>query len=163
MKKLNTDLQEKLDDIIRENNTSEDNLLPILLSAQDLTPYNYISEDVASYVASNLDISVSRVSSLISFYSALSDQPRGKNIIKVCKSTACLVNDFKNLRQILESQLEIKLGQTTSCKVFSLEYTDCIGACDISPAIKINHTVYGHLTEEKIRELLNFYRRSGHE
>lgn len=163
MEKLTKNLQEKLNKIIDDHASSEANLIPILLSAQAINPFNYISEDVATYVASKLDISLSRVSSLVSFYAALSNQPRGKNIIKLCKSTACLVNDYKSLQMVLETQLKIKVGQTTPCKSFSLEYTDCIGACDISPAIKINHTVYGHLTEEKISELVSLYRGSSHE
>lgn len=158
MEKLSKDLSMQLDAIVDQNGSDEANLIPMLLAAQELNDENYISEEVGSYIASKLGITVVKLSSVMSFFAALSDTPRGKNVIKICKSTACLVNDYQSVRDILERELGIVMGGVTPDKHFSLEYTECIGACDISPAFRINKKVYGNLNESKIVELLNTYR-----
>lgn len=144
-----------LNEIIEKNGNDESNLLPILLDAQAISDRNYISEDVAVHIASQLDIPLSRVSSVISFFAALSVEPRGRNVIKLCRSTACMVNKYQSVRDILEDELQIRMGETTPDGLFSLEYTECIGACDISPAFRINREVHGNLDADSIKALLN--------
>ena len=153
------ELSLKLDEICISHDDNITNLLPILQRAQELSEYNYISQDVASYIASRLKVPFASVASVISFYASISDKPRGKNIIQICKSTSCMINDYQSIKDILERELEISVGETTKDKAFSLEYTECIGACDISPAIRINKDVFGQLTESKLRNLLDEYRR----
>lgn len=149
---------QQVDAICEAHGNEEAKLLPILLEVQELSPYHYISEEAASYIASKMGVTLAHVSAVISFFSALSDKPRGMYVIQICKSTACLVNGYQNIRDSLEKQLGIKVGQVTKDKVFSLEYTECIGACDISPAVRINRDVHGNLTDEKISDLLAQYR-----
>lgn len=148
----------KLDSILETNDFNEANMIPILLATQELSEENYISEDVSKYIASKLGLTLAKLSSVISFYAALSDKPRGKHVIKLCKSTSCLINNYQSLRSILERELGISMGETTPCKTFSLEYTECIGACDISPAFRIDKEIYGNLDEAKIIDLLNKYK-----
>ena len=69
-----------------------------------------------------------------------------------------MVNKYKTLRDILEKQLGIKVGETTFDNKFTLMYTPCFGACDISPAFRIGEEVYGKLSEEKISEIIQSYR-----
>jgi NADH-quinone oxidoreductase subunit E len=149
------ELCQKVDAICEAHDNNESHLLPILQEAQELSPYHYISEEVASYIASKLDVTLAHVSAVISFFSSLSTKPRGENVIQICKSTACLVNGYQNIRDSLEEHLGIKVGQVTEDKMFSLEYTECIGACDVSPAIRINKTVHGNLTHEKVATILS--------
>lgn len=158
MKLPNNDIRVKLDAIITENDNDEANIIPMLLAAQDLDPFNYISPIVGTYIAYRLDITQAKVSSTISFYSALSSKPRGEHVIKLCRSTTCLVNNYQSVRDILERVLNIKMGEVTNDSKFSLEYTECIGACDTSPAFKIGHKVYGKLNESEIIDLINYYR-----
>lgn len=158
MEKLSKDLCTKLDAIVDANGCDEANLIPMLLAAQELSDENYISEEVGSYIASKLGVTLVHLSSVMSFFAALSDKPRGEHVIKLCKSTSCLVNNYQSVRDILERELGIEMGGTTPDKKFSLEYTECIGACDISPAFRIGKNVHGNLTEAKIIELLNDYR-----
>jgi len=158
MEKLTNDLRQSLDEIISQNQCDETNLMPMLLAAQDLNVNNYISEEVGTYIASKLDITPVRISAAISFFSALSTKKSGEHVIKLCRSTTCLINDYQSVRDILERELNIKMGETTDDYKFSLEYTECIGACDISPAFRIGKEVYGNLDESKIVDLLNRYK-----
>ena len=130
------------------------NLLPILQELQENAKGNYISEEVAKLVAKTLKITESRVYDVVTYFSALSSVPRGDIIIQICESTTCSVNHNEELIAWFEEELGIKLGETTSDNRFSLISTHCIGACDISPAVRINHDVYGNLTQNKVRELI---------
>lgn len=150
--------QADVKEIVAQYTNKESNLLPILQEVQRRSDQNYISKEVAFNVADEVGVSINKISSVISFFSALSAKPRGKNVIKVCKSTACLVNGYKDLLAVLENQLNISVGHTTDDGLFSLEFTECIGACDISPAFRINEVVYGNLTEEKITNVLDSFR-----
>lgn len=158
MEQLSNDIRMKIDEILSNNGTDLINLIPILLAVQDLSTHNYISEEVGTYIATKLDITATKVSAAITFYSALSNKPRGKYVIKLCRSTSCLINNYQSVRDILERELHIKMGETTYDGKFSLEYTECIGACDISPAFRIGKNVYGNLDEFKIVDLINEYK-----
>ena len=151
--------QEKIRDILERFNREAHNLLAILLEVQKIIPMNYIPMEVAEFVSEELDIPLSRIYDVITFYSALSDKPRAKNIIQLCKSTVCRVNKYQTLSDVIEKELGIKVGETTKDGEFSLVYSPCFGACDISPAFRINEKVYGKLNQKKITEILNFYRR----
>jgi len=152
---LNGATKAEIKEIIADHGYNQSNLLPILQRVQNLSDRNYIPKDAAFFVANELGLSPNKVSSIISFFSALSAKPRGKYVIKICNSTACLVNDYKSLQAVLEENLKISVGETTEDGLFSLEFTECIGACDISPAFRINDAVHGNLTEEKIADVIN--------
>jgi len=145
-------------EIVAQYTNKESNLLPILQEVQGKSSHNFISQEVAFHVAEEVGVKISKVSSVISFFSALSSKPRGQNVIKICKSTACLVNGYKSLQKALEEQLKISVGETTEDGLFSLEYTECIGACDVSPAFRINEVVYGNLSEDKIANVIDSFR-----
>ena len=134
-------------------------LLPIIKEVQNQSKYHYISEEEAQFISKEMQIKESEVYETISFFAEFSEKPRGENIIKVCDSTVCRLNDNEELVKLLEYYLSIKMGETTKDKKFSLEYSPCFGACDVSPAIRINDVVYGNLTNEKLEDILNMYRR----
>jgi len=152
------DLISKAQTILDVHKNDEHDLLAILLEIQAIIPEQYISEEMVEFLSKKMGISPKRVYEVITFYSALSDKPRGKYIIQICNSTACMVNKYKTLRDILEKQLGIKVGETTFDNKFTLMYTPCFGACDISPAFRIGEEVYGKLSEEKIAEIIQSYR-----
>lgn len=130
------------------------NLLPILQEIQRHSVHNYISEETARIIAKKLDITESRVYDVITYFSALSSEPRGEVIIQICNSTTCTVNNNRDLISWFEEELGIKIDETTPDNKFTLIFTQCIGACDISPAVRIDHDVYGMLTREKVKELI---------
>ncbi|KXG76142.1 NADH-quinone oxidoreductase subunit NuoE family protein [Thermotalea metallivorans] len=155
---LDKDLFDKIDGIIHAYEHDRHNLVQILLQAQDLIPRHYIPMEVATYIGEQLGVPLSKVYDVISFYSALSDRPKAQHVIQLCKSTTCRVNKYQTVRDVLERELDIKMGEITSDGKFALEYSACFGACDISPAFRIDTEVFGNLNEEKIRQILDRYR-----
>ncbi len=148
-------LFEEVDGIMDKYGREQCNLIPILTDTQGLVEHNYIPEEVIEYVACGLGLATSRVYEVVTFYDALSDVPRGKHIVQVCDSTVCRLNKNTHLVDFLERMLNVKMGNTRQDGIVTLEYTPCFGACDISPAIRIDKQVYGKLTEEKLTRLLN--------
>lgn len=152
-----------LKSVIQKHGKLPENLLHILLDYQNSKNDNFISEDEVKVVADELDISESRVYSIITFYSLFSTKPRGKYVIQVCNDVPCYVNNSLDIIRELEDHLKIKLGNTTSDGIFTLENTSCIGCCEMSPAIRIGEELYGNLTPEKISEIISLYRRKYNE
>lgn len=144
-----------VDEIIEKYCYDSNNLLQILLDVQEINGQNYIPESTALYITKKLNIPLTRLYSVITFYDSLSDKPRGKYVINVCSGTSCSVNGFKDIKKIFEEKLGIKPGETTEDGLFTLQLSACFGACDVSPAAKIEKSIYGFLTEEKIDVLLD--------
>ena len=113
----------------------------------------------ASVIAREMDIPMNKVYSFITFYAMLSVKPRGRYIVRMCKSAPCHVHGAQAVVQALEDQLGISIGETTEDGRFTLEYCPCLGLCEISPAIMINEHVYGNLTPESVRDIIKQYIR----
>jgi len=130
----------------------ERNLLSLLEEAQDR--YGYLAEELVNELARSLDIPVGEVYGVASFYSFLSTKPLGKNVIRICKSIPCYLKNSQSILETVEGELGIKPGETTEDGKFSLQLTNCIGACDQAPAMMINHKLYVNLTPKKTIEIL---------
>lgn len=125
---------------------------------QDLQKeYNYIPKEKLIELSEYLDIPISKLYSMATFYKALSLKPKGKNIIKVCDGTACHIRSSQTLLDEIENTLGIKPGETTEDGKFSLETVNCLGSCAIAPVMVINDKYYGKLTSKMVREILNEY------
>jgi len=149
----------KIQNIVQKYGKERQYLIPILKKIQELNKYNYIPQEVSQYLAKYMQLRESEVYEVISFYAEFSETPRGENVIKVCDSTVCRVNDNVKTVKSLESLLSIKMGEITQDKKFSLEYSPCFGACDISPAMRINGKTYGNLDKKSLKEIIESYRR----
>lgn len=136
-------------------------LLQVLLAVQDANPRNYVSEEDIQQIAADLDCSRCRVYSTASFYDEISLTPRGENIIRVCTNAPCENAGKKEILRALEKQLQISIGGTTKDQRFTLESVNCLGACFMSPAIKINDRIYGNLTPEEVPGILDLYSKGG--
>ena len=130
----------------------ESNLLSLLEQVQDR--HGYLPEGLVNELAESLDIPVSEVYGVASFYSFLSTKPLGKNVIRICNSVPCYLKNSQSILATVEEELGIKPGETTEDGKFSLQLTNCIGACDQAPAMMINHKLYVDLTPRKIRDIL---------
>ncbi|GKT33830.1 NADH-quinone oxidoreductase subunit E-like protein, partial [Aduncisulcus paluster] len=135
----------KVEVIIDKYGRERSNLLPILTESQALVEHNYIPEELAEFIACGMCIPTSQVYEVITFYAVLSDTPRGRHIVQVCDSTVCRLNKNVSLVEALEDELGVKIGHTREDGNVTLEFTPCFGACDISPAIRIDQKVYGKL------------------
>ncbi len=130
-------------------------LLGLLKSEQNRS--GYLPAGFLTRLARSLNLPLGEVYGVATFYSFLSTKPQGSNVIRICKSLPCFLNDSKTVIQHIEEELGIKPGETTEDRRFSFELTNCIGACDRAPAMMINSDVYGDLTPEKISRILGEY------
>ncbi len=138
--------------IIERHRDQKSPLLPILNDIQ--REMGRISKSSATIVAEALNIPAARVYSVLTFYTLYSTECKGKNVIRVCESAPCHVEGAQAIVEALQSSLGIKMGQTTRDKLFSLEFTSCIGVCGVAPAIMINDRVHGNLTPGMIPQIL---------
>lgn len=152
------DIQASVAAAVKLFGCQKENLLPVLLAVQDDSPQNYISEAAMNEIACRLGLSRSRVYSTASFYSAISLKPRGRYIIRVCINAPCENAGKDEVLAALAGLLGIGLGDTTEDGLFTLEGVSCLGACYMSPAIRIGDALYGNLTPAKLQSLLKDYR-----
>jgi len=131
------------------------NLLPILHALQDNHPQNYLTEESLKAVARHLRINLSWVYGVAGYYSMFSLKPRGRYIIRVCNSPVCNMLDSSGIIDVLSGILGIGKGETTPDGLFTVEEAECLGICDVAPAMMVNRTVYGKLTHESLKVILD--------
>ncbi|MGE5630293.1 MAG: NAD(P)H-dependent oxidoreductase subunit E [Caulobacteraceae bacterium] len=131
------------------------NTLAILQDIQK--KYNYIPREALILLSAQLKVPLSKLYSIATFYKALSLQPKGKNIIKICDGTACHIRSSLVLIEEMEKLLHIKPGETSNDGEFSLETVNCLGSCAIAPVMVINGTYYGKVTPSKLRSMIERY------
>jgi NADH-quinone oxidoreductase E subunit len=119
---------------------------------------DYVSQDFMAETAKSLNISVSEVYGVATFYSFLSTKPLGRNVIRVCRSVPCYLKGSQMVIEGVEKEIGIKPGEMTPDGRFSFELANCIGACDRAPAMLVNHDIHGNLTSRKISKILKSYR-----
>lgn len=133
------------------------NLIPLLQDIQEV--YGYIPEDAMNEVSEFLGMPLSAVYGVATFYNQFRLSPLGKNVIRVCRGTACHVKDSANILAAIEIVLGISVGETTRDKLFTLEEVACIGACSIAPVININEEYYGRLKVKEIPKIIKKYQK----
>ncbi|HHY47067.1 MAG TPA: NADH-quinone oxidoreductase subunit NuoE [Firmicutes bacterium] len=145
----------KLDEIIEKYRGKQGVLIPVLHEAQQLL--GFLPREVQERVAERLDIPLSEVYSVVTFYAFFSLKPKGRHQISVCKGTACYVRGADNILQKLEETLGIKAGDTTDDGRFSIEVVRCMGACGLGPVMRIDDDIYARLKPDKIPSILEKY------
>jgi NADH:ubiquinone oxidoreductase subunit E len=146
---------ERLRGIIKENRDIKGGLIPVLHGVQEL--YGYLPEETLKMVSEGLDIPMTEIYGVASFYHFFSLEPKGKHIIRVCLGTACYVKGSQNLINRLSQELNIEVGKTTSDGKFTLEATRCLGACGLAPVMTVDDKVYGKVTLDDVRRILDEY------
>jgi len=116
-----------------------------------------VSEEAMMEIAQALQLPIGDVYGVTTFYSFLSTQPLGRHVVRICKSVPCLLQDGETMAEVIEKELGIGPGETTADGRFTFELTNCIGACDQAPAMLVDDEVYGDLTPDKIREILQSF------
>jgi len=130
---------------------------------QDLQrKFGYISRECLEAVAQNLNIKLSALYSMVTFYRALSLKPRGKHFIKVCDGTACHIRGTPALLDALQRTLKIKPGETTDDGLFTLETVNCVGACAIAPVMVIDEQYHPKVKPDVVEKILAAYRGKKH-
>ena len=116
--------------------------------------HGYVSKEFMTETARSLQIPLSEIYGVTTFYSFLSTRPLGKYVVRICKSIPCYLKHAEMIIDSVAHAIGIGPGQHTSDGKFSFELTNCIGACDMAPAMLLNQEVHGNLTPEKIAEIL---------
>lgn len=142
-------------DIFKKYGNDKKNTLPMLQDIQ--RKYNHIPREAMEALSEQLDVPLSKLYGIATFYKALSLKPRGRNVIKVCDGTACHIRSSNLLIDEIEKSIGIKPGETSSDGEFTLETVNCLGSCAIAPVMVINDTYYGKVTPAKLREIISTY------
>ena len=154
--KLERSSKNQVLEIIDKHRDSPGPILPILHDINHL--FKYLPESVLRKMSKELDIPLSTIFRIATFYNAFSLTPVGKYKITVCTGTACHVRGAEGIIETLEPALDIKCGETTSDGLFTLEEVRCIGCCGLAPVLTVNEDVIGPMTKKKVPEIIQQYR-----
>jgi NADH-quinone oxidoreductase subunit E/NADP-reducing hydrogenase subunit HndA len=155
-------LYEQLRQVINEKKEVTNPLIEILHKAQEI--FGYLPPEVQQFIADEMEIPVSQVFGVVTFYNFFSMKPRGKHMINVCMGTACFVKGAPKLLQMLTDDLGIKTGQTSKDGLFTLSAVRCVGACSLAPVFVIDEEAFGRIdTRDKLKEILDKYRTANAE
>ena len=149
-----TDLQ-AVCEIIERHGYQKASLIGILQDIQ--ANMNYLPRKALVEVEKNLDLPLTHIYEVATFYKAFSLEPRGKHTIQVCLGTACHVRGGSRVLDYLENRLEVKPGETTKDLFFTLESVNCLGACALGPMMVIDKKYYGKINMNKIESILKKY------
>ncbi len=141
--------------VIKQYKHKKDSLVQILHLAQEI--YGHLPLELQQFIAREMNIPLSQVSGVVSFYSFFSTVPRGRHTIRVCLGTACYVRGGKKIVEHLQDKLQVELGGTTDDGKFTFEVARCIGACGLAPAMMIDDTVYKQVNVNKLDKILEQY------
>lgn len=153
-------LQQQIEAILLDQPTGKEALIPLLQQVQGTL--GYVPEEAVHVISDKSGVPASEVFGVLTFYAQFRLVPQGRNIIRVCRGTACHVRGGSAVRRALEKRLGIQAGETTEDMEYSLETVACIGACALAPTMTINEQVYGQMSTKKVDEILDGY-EGGHD
>jgi NADH:ubiquinone oxidoreductase subunit E len=139
-------------EIIEEFRGEEGSLIQILHLVQGF--YGYLPLDIQQLISEHMDIPLSEVYGVSTFYSFFSTQPRGEYTLRVCLGTACYVRGSTKILKRLSEMLGVEVGGTTKDRKFTLEVMRCMGACGLAPAVMVNDTVVPQVNPDKLNRIL---------
>ena len=120
--------------------------------------FNYIPREAMEIISEYLQVPLSKLYGMATFYKALSLNPKGKYVIKVCDGTACHIRSSMVILSELQKLLGIQAGEITPDGLFSVETVNCLGACALAPVMVINENYHGKLTPQDIAGIIHGYR-----
>ena len=147
------ELSETVSAIVLQGPGGPDALIPLLQAVQ--RELSYIPEEAIVAISGRTGIATSEVFGTMTFYAQFRLEPQGRNLIQVCRGTACHVRGAVAVLSALERVLGIKDGETTSDMEYTLETVACVGACALAPTMVMNEEVYGQMTPVKVEEMFS--------
>ncbi|MFP4001288.1 MAG: NADH-quinone oxidoreductase subunit NuoE [Thermoplasmata archaeon] len=145
-----------IEDILDKYPKEPSSLIPILQKTQE--QYGYLPRDVIERIGKFLEMPVSKIYGVATFYAQFRFEPQGEHVVRVCHGTACHVKGAEGITDTVEDELDIDTGETTEDGMFTLERVACLGCCSLAPVIMVDDTAHGNLTREKAKEVLEKYR-----
>jgi len=149
--------EEKITEILDHYQADQSAIIAILQDIQH--QFGYLPKEALLQASRELDIPLSRILSLATFFKAFSLVPRGKHTIQVCMGTACHVRGAQLVLEKLERELEIKSGETTKDLNFSLDTVRCVGCCGLAPVVMVDEEVHGKMSQMKIPGTIRRYKK----
>lgn len=156
LRKLDKKDRALVENIVDRYEEIEGAIMPVLQAVNE--KYKYLPEPILRTISKEMEIPMSAIFRIATFYNAFSLTPRGKYIISICTGTACHVKGAANILESFEDQLGIKTGGTTEDMHFTLEAVRCIGCCGLAPVLTVNKDVHGLLTKKKVPEIIEMYK-----
>lgn len=145
----------ELKQIIEENRNIPGSLIPVLQKAQEIL--GYLPPAVLKLIARGLNMPVSEVHGVVSFYSFFTMKPKGKHNVRVCLGTACYVKRANEILEKLKESLGIEEGEITEDHLYSLETVRCLGACGLAPVVVVDQDTHGSVNPVKASEIVKQY------
>ncbi|NLL04717.1 MAG: NADH-quinone oxidoreductase subunit NuoE [Clostridiaceae bacterium] len=147
---------QKLQEIIKKYKDTRGALIPVLHEAQEV--YGYLPIEVQKKISEELNVPLSEIYGVVTFYTQFSLNPKGKYKISVCMGTACYVKGSGQILDKFKEKLGLEVGECSEDGMFSLEACRCIGACGLAPVITINDDVYGRLVPDDVEGIIKKYK-----
>ena len=146
----------ELENYILTLEDKKSSLIIILHKAQEI--FGYIPEEVQEFIAEKIEVPVSKVYGVVSFYNFFSMEPKGKYPISVCTGTACYVRGAEKILEALQKELGLKVGGVTEDGLFSLDSLRCVGACGLAPVMLVGKDVHGKVKPEDVKKIIENYK-----
>jgi len=145
----------KIDSIVEAHERTQASLIPVLQEIQ--AEYGYLPEAAMDVVGRSLNLSVTQIFAVVTFYKQFRLTPQGEHLIKVCHGTACHVAGAEGLSVALRQDLGVGDGETTGDRKFTLESVACLGCCSLAPVIMVSDDTHGRLTPDKAKKVVAKY------
>lgn len=155
MKTMKT-IEKTVKDIIKKYDGDKTAMIAILQDVQE--ELRYLPKEALSLISKKMEVPLTRIYEIATFYNAFSLKPRGKYLVEVCAGTACHVQGAANLMDRLERDLGVDCGETTKDKMFTLEEVRCLGCCSLAPVVRIGAEVHPYLTQDEIPKIMRNYK-----
>ena len=149
---VETEVKQKLDEILSHYSGEKEELIPILQEAQE--EFRYLPSEVMLEIAAFLRMPESTIFGVSTFYAQFKLVPSGRRIVRVCRGTACHVRGGARILREVERRLGIKPGETTDDLEYTLETIACFGSCALAPVMVVDKNVYGRMTTTKVGQIL---------
>lgn len=155
MKKLKKEYLDFIDEVVEKH---KDKMGPMKLMLHEIqNKLGYIPFEAMQKIADAIDVPVSKVYGVVTFYSFFTMVPKGEYVISICLGTACFVRGSGKILERVEEVLKIKNGETTPDGKFTITTLRCVGACGLAPVMQINDKTYGNITPEDVEGILATY------
>jgi len=150
-------IEAKVSEILNKYARDESSLIAMLQDLQE--EYSYLPREALEQISREMNVPLSRILSLATFFRAFSLKPKGKHPINVCLGTACHVRGAQLILEKFERELGIKTGETTADLLFSLDAVRCLGCCGLAPVVMVGEEVHGKVTQTKVPGIIKKYKK----
>src|SRR5208337_2891896 len=148
--------QKSVRSIIKKYDGDKTAMIAILQDVQE--EFRYLPKEALSSISKQMEVPLTRIYEIATFYNAFSLKPRGRNLIEVCAGTACHVQGAANLMDRMERDLKISCGETTKDKKFTLDEVRCLRCCSLAPVARISGNIHPNLTQQQLPKILTNYK-----